>query len=137
MIQIPNGTVNVLSSQITLSALSVLVIQKLKNSSWAPWFHNASDTLNRAVSLFLAFATAIGIHVAWSHGALPGTYMIQVSGITLLGIGGGLWAVTKSMVFNELIYRGTVKAAADTSVTVTSKAASVVEVNKPPNEVKV
>jgi hypothetical protein len=126
-----NTTVNVLSTQITLSALSVLLIQKLKGSSWAPWFHNASDKLNRAMSAVLAFATAIGIHVAWSHGALPGSYEIQVSGLTLIGIGGGLWAVTKSMVFNEIIYRGTVKAAADTSVKVTSSAPAVVEVDKP------
>jgi hypothetical protein len=131
MMQIPNTTVNVLSTQITLSALSVYAIQKLKASSWAPWFHDASDKLNRVASGVLAFASSIGIHMAWEHGAVPGTYMMTVTGVTLVGIGAGLWAVTKSVVFNELIYRGTVKAAADTSVTVKSSAPAVVQVNKP------
>ena len=113
MIQLPgNTTVNVLSTQITLSALSVFIIQKLKSSSWAPWFSQQSDKLNKAVSVALAFLTAVGIHVAWSHGALPGSYMIQISGLTLLGVGAGLWAVTKSIVFNEIIYRTTVKSQA-------------------------
>jgi hypothetical protein len=126
-----NTTVNVLSTQITLSALSVFVIQKLKNSSWASWFHRASDTANKVASGGLAFLTAIGIHIAWSHGALPGSYMIEVSGLTLMGVGAGLWAVLKSITFNELIYRGVVKSSADTSIKVTSSAPAVVEVNKP------
>jgi hypothetical protein len=106
---IAGTTVNVLSTQITLSALSVALIQKLKSSKWAPWIHGASDWLNRALSILMSVATAIGIHMTWEHGAVPGSYMIAVSGVTFIGIAGGLWAVVKSLVFNEIIYRGTVK----------------------------
>jgi hypothetical protein len=103
------STVNVLSTQITLSGLSVLLIQTLKTSKWAPWFHRESDNLNKAMSAVLAVLAAIGIHLTWTHGALPGSYMIQVSGLTLAGISAGVWAVTKSLVMNEIIYRGTAK----------------------------
>jgi hypothetical protein len=104
---IDGTTVNVLSTQVTLSALSVALIQKLK--VWFPKLQDAPDWFHQALSAIMAILTAIGIHVTWSHGALPGTYMIAVSGLTLVGVASGLWAVIKSVVFNELIYRGTVK----------------------------
>ena len=126
-----NSTVNVLSTQITLSALSVALIQYLKNSEWATWFHKCSDTLNKAMSAMLSLATAVGIHMTWSHGSVPGSYMIAVSGLTLVGIGSGLFAVIKSLVFNELIYRGVVKSSQDTSIKVTSTAPAKVEIDKP------
>ena len=109
MIDVGNTTVSVLSTQITLSALSVALIQKLKASSWFPLFHDASDWANRGVSAVTALLTAIGIHLTWTHGQLPGTYMISVSGATLVGVAAGAFAVIKSVVFNELIYRSTVK----------------------------
>jgi hypothetical protein len=105
--QLANTTVNVLSTQITLSALSVALIQKLK--TWFPKIKEAPDWLHQAFSFVMALATAVGIHMTWEHGALPGTYMIQVSGVTLVGVATGLWAVLKSVVFNEIIYRSTVK----------------------------
>lgn len=106
---IDNSTVNVLSTQITLSGLSVLAIQKLKGSSWAPWLNRESDRINTFFSAVLATLAAVGIHLTWSHGAMPGQYMFTVSGVTLLGIASGVWAVTKSLVLNEIIYRGTAK----------------------------
>jgi len=106
------STVNVLSTQITLSGLSVLLIQKLKDSKWATWFHRESDRLNKVMSLITAIASSAGIHWTWTHGALPGDYMMHVSGLTLVGISTGVWAITKSLVMNELIYRGTAKAQA-------------------------
>jgi hypothetical protein len=105
--QLANTTVNVLSTQITLSALSVALIQKLK--TWFPKLKDAPDWMHQAFSFIAALLTAVGIHMTWEHGALPGTYMIAVSGVTLVGVATGLWAVVKSVVFNELIYRSTVK----------------------------
>lgn len=125
---VDNSTVNVLSTQITLSGLSVLALQKLKNSPWAPWFHRQSDRLNTAFSGFLALLAAIGIHMTWAHGSLPGQYMFTVSGVTLIGIAGGIWAVTKSLVLNEIIYRGTAK------TQVPGKPAQVLEVGAPAPE---
>ena len=106
---IDNNTVSVLSTQITLSGLSVLLLQKLKTSSWAPWFHRASDKLNMAFSAILAFASAIGIHLTWATAGAPGAFTLGITGLTLTGIGYGLWSVIKSLVLNEIIYRGTAK----------------------------
>jgi hypothetical protein len=106
------STVNVLSTQITLSGLSVMLIQMLKDSKWATLFHRESDRLNKVASIIAAVLSAIGIHWTWTHGALPGQYMMQVSGLTPAGIASGVWAITKSLVLNELIYRGTAKAQA-------------------------
>lgn len=104
-----DSTVSALGTQITLSALSVLAIQKMKSSSWFPWIHGMSDKANKFVSVLTGLASAIGIHLTWAHGALPGSYMLGISGLTLIGVASGVWAVTKSVVFNELIYRSTVK----------------------------
>jgi hypothetical protein len=131
-----NPTVNVFSTQVTLSGLSVLLIQSLKNSSWATWFNRNSDKLNKAASGVLALLAAIGIHMSWTHGALPGTYMMEISGVTLYGIAAGVWAVTKSLVMNELLYRGTIKAAADVGVKVTSTGTATVQVAKPAADLK-
>lgn len=123
---IDNSTVNVLSTQITLSGLSVLFIQMLKNSSWAPWFHRESDRLNRFASTLLAILSAIGIHMTWTHGSLPGQYMLTVTGMTVAGIAFGVWAVVKSLVLNEIIYRGTAKTQAP------GQPAQVLEAGAPP-----
>jgi hypothetical protein len=126
-----NSAVNALADQITASGLVVVAIQAMKKSKYFPWINKETDKISRAFSMLLAAAAAIGIHLAWNHGSVPGSYMLQVSGLTLTGILTGCWAVTKSFVFNEITYRATVKAAADTSVKVSTSAPAVVEVNKP------
>jgi hypothetical protein len=106
-----DATVSSLATQVTVSSLTVLAIQKAKNSNspWLKWIHNSSDTINSTISAALAALAAIGIHITWNHGALPGSYMVNITGLTLMGILTGCWDWTKAMVFNELIYRSTVK----------------------------
>src|ERR1022692_1168667 len=102
-------TVTPVVTQVTISGIMVAAIQWAKSSSWFPFLHATSDTANRWISIGLASLAAIGIHLTWNHGAMPGSYMIGVSGLTLIGVGTGTWAVVKSFVFQELIYRNTVK----------------------------
>lgn len=104
-------TVTPVATQVTISAIVVAALQWLKGSSWFPWLTTESEKANRAVAAVLALASAIGIHLAWNHGDVPGTYMLQVSGITLMGIAGGVWAWAKSFVFQQIIFRATVKPA--------------------------
>lgn len=104
-----DSTVNPLATQITLSAIVVAAIQWLKNSSWFPWLQNTSAKANRVASALLAIVTAVGIHIIWTHGSIPGSYMIGVTGLTLTGIASGAFAVIKSFVFQELTYRVAVK----------------------------
>lgn len=106
---IGDSTVNPLATQVTVSAIVVAFIQWLKSRDWFPWIQNEAATANRIAAVLLAALTAIGIHMTWSHGDVPGSYMISVTGLTLVGIGMGLYAIIKSFVFQELIYRTTVK----------------------------
>lgn len=102
-------TASSLATQITVSGLIVAAIQAAKNSKWFPWVHGASDKINRAISGALAAIAAIGIHITWNHGSIPGSYMVDITGMTLMGILTGCWNWIKAMVFNEMIYRSTVK----------------------------
>lgn len=127
---IGDPTANPLMTQIALSAWSAALIQWLKQSKWFPLLHNASDKMNRAASALLALGTAVGIHVVWNHGAVPGSYMIAVSGLTLAGVSMGFWHWAVAFTFNEMTYKGA-KAASAIGVTVKTSAAATVEVDKP------
>lgn len=128
-----DSTATVFGTQFTLSALSVALIQyaKKSDSKYFRWINNQSDKVNHVVSLVLSFANAIGVHWVWSHGSAAGAYTLSFTGLTLAGIGTGIWNVTKVFVLNETIYRATVKAAADTSVKVSTTGTAVVQVDKP------
>ena len=105
-----NPTASALGSQITLSALSVALIQWLKNSPLMPFMHAGTNWLNRIVSVLLGAAAAVGVHISWAAAtATPGTYTLTVTGVTLASISLMAWGIVKSVAFNELIYRGTVK----------------------------
>ena len=104
-----NPSASALGTQITLSALSVLLIQKLKSWSAVPWISAGTDTLNRILSVILAVLSAVGVHVVWAAATTPGTYTLTFTGLTLAGIGMMAWGIIKQMAFNELAYRGTVK----------------------------
>ncbi len=104
-----NPTASALGTQVSLSAISVAFIQWLKNSSLMPYMHAGSDWANRIVSFVLAAASALGIHMAWTAGSNAGDYTLTFTGLTVAGIALTGWAIVKSMVFNELIYRTSVK----------------------------
>lgn len=102
-----DSTVNAVATQVTVSGIVVAAIQWLKSSEWFPWITAETATLNRCLSVAAAAATAVGVHITWNHGALPGSYMIAVTGLTLMGILTGAFDVLKSLVFQEIIYRST------------------------------
>jgi hypothetical protein len=112
LVSASNPTASALGTQISMSAIAVAFIQWLKNSPLMPYMHAGSDWANRIVSFTLAAASAVGIHMAWAPGAQAGDYTITVTGLTLAGVSLMAWGIVKSMVFNELIYRGTVKSVA-------------------------
>ena len=97
---------------LTASAVSVWVIQQLKNSSWFKMLTPSSAVMNRLASAVAAIFTATGIHVAFASGTLT------ITGLTLGAILGAAIAWFKSFVMNELIYQGIV------NKTVTTVAAS-------------
>ena len=93
---------DLVTSQITLSAVVVVVMQWLKNSSYMPWLNQQSDKANRVVAALLAFVTAIGIHYTYDAGVVTITF-------TVMTVLHGLWHWLQSLVFQELVYKGVIK----------------------------
>lgn len=52
-----------------MALIAALLIQYLKNTSWATWIRRDTDKANLALSLALAFCTSIGIHFSWNAGS--------------------------------------------------------------------
>ena len=102
-------TVTPLATQVTVAGIGVALIQWLKSSKWFPFITADSEKLNRFFGALYAVVSAVGVHLAWNHGAVPGTYMVEVSGLTLTGVLMGAWAVTKQFVLQQIIFRTTVK----------------------------
>lgn len=51
-----------------MALLAALLIQYLKNTSWATWVRRDTEKANLALSIMLAFLTSIGIHFSWDAG---------------------------------------------------------------------
>lgn len=100
-------TVNAVATQVTISGIVVAAIQWFKNSKSMGWINSETPRLNRWLGVAAAALSSIGVHIAWNHGAVPGSYMIAVSGLTIMGILGGAFDFAKSLVFQEIIYRST------------------------------
>lgn len=98
-------TVTAFGSSVTVAAIGVAFIQWVKKSKWFPWATMETAKLNRILSALYAVVAAVGIHLAWNHGAVPGSYMLEVTGLTVMGVAMGIWGVLKAFVLQELIYR--------------------------------
>lgn len=94
---------NVAISQITISALTVAAINRLKAASWFPWLTAEKVKLARAMSAIVAAAAAVGISYTWN----PAAHSLTIDGLTLAAIWGAAWAWVKQMTLNELIFQTT------------------------------
>lgn len=96
---------DMVTTQITASALVVYGVELLKKSSWFPWIHRGSDAVNRTVAGTMAIATALGIHTKFDaeHGTL------LITGLTLASVAHFGFDWLRSFVFQEMIYKGVVK----------------------------
>lgn len=90
---------------VTASAMSVAVIQWLKNTKLIPFMDQHTAGLNRFAGWLAAFGSSVGIHWTFDHTA--GT--LTLTGLTLAAIGHTAWDTTKSYAFQWLVYRGIVK----------------------------
>jgi hypothetical protein len=109
LLETANPTASAFGTQVALSGIWVALIQWLKNSKFMPLLNAGTDTANRVVSAVLAFLGALGVHLAWSAGAAAGDYSLHITGLTLMGVVLMAWAMVKSLVYNEIIYRTSVK----------------------------
>lgn len=89
-------------SQVTLSAVAVVVMQWLKKASWFPWLTEQSDRANKAVAAFMAAIAAVGIHYTYD----APTATLTFTGISFAALGHGLWHWLQSYAVQETIYKG-------------------------------
>jgi hypothetical protein len=94
------------TATLTASAISVYVIQILKNWKWFKLLTSNTKYMNIAASLFAAAISATGI--GYTFNETSGT--LTITGLTLAGILAALWTWGKSFVLNELIYQSTISA---------------------------
>lgn len=96
---------DLVTTQITASAVVVYGVEMLKKSPWFPWIHRSSDAVNRTIAAAMAVATALGIHAKFDaeHGTL------LITGLTLASVAHFAFDWLRSLVFQEMIYKGVVK----------------------------
>jgi len=94
------------TATLTASAISVYVIQKLKNSGWFKLLTPDSKYMNIFASIVAAGVSATGINYTFNES----TGTLTITGLTLTGILTMLWIWAKSFVINEVLYQGTVGA---------------------------
>lgn len=96
---------DIVTAQITASAVVVYGVELLKKSPWFPWIHRSSDAVNRTIAGVMAVGTALGIHAKFDaeHGTL------LITGLTLASVAHFGFDWLRSFVFQEMIYKGVVK----------------------------
>jgi len=90
---------------ITTSAITVALIQWVKNTKWIPFVNQHSSTVNRIVGWCAAFVTAAGLHYTWD----AGTGTLTLTNLHLINILHAAGDTTKSYAFQWLIYKGIVQ----------------------------
>lgn len=96
---------DILGTQVAASAIIVWIIQKLKGAKWVPFITQDSGALNRIIAVLGAAATTAGIH--FSFDTTGG--VLTVTGVTLMNVGIFAWDILRSTIFQEIIYRSSVK----------------------------
>ena len=94
---------NLAVSVFTSSALSVYLIQKLKDSKYFPWLTAETAKLNRVASALLAALGAVGLQYQWTSS----THTLVITNLTLSVIGLGIWHWLQHFTLQEVVYRAT------------------------------
>lgn len=106
--QIDPGMVTTeLPALLTTSAMTVAVIEWLKNTKLVPFMSQHTAALNRTVAWLAAFCTGTGIHYQFDATA----HSLTITGLSLAVIGHAVWDTTKSYAFNWMLYKGIIKPA--------------------------
>jgi hypothetical protein len=93
---------NVLATQLTMGVIASGVLQFLKSRTWIPWFNKNSAGLNHLFMLLTSAAGAIGVNAVWNGSE----HSLTITGLSLVGIGTGLWIWAKQWTVQFLVHRG-------------------------------
>lgn len=100
-----DGSADLVTTQVTISAVVVFLLERLKRARWFPWLSAEKEKVTQWVAAALAALAALGIHTEFD--ATKGVLII--SGLTVAGVLHGGFEVLRSLAFQELIYHGVVK----------------------------
>jgi hypothetical protein len=95
-------TGNEVLDTVTASAMSVAIVQWLKNTKLIPFMNQHSSGINRAVAWFMAFLSGTGIHYNFDHA----TGTLTLTGLTAMAIFHTAGDTIKSYALQWLVYRG-------------------------------
>jgi hypothetical protein len=96
-----HGATSIGLSVFTSSAVSVWLMQWLKNSKWFPLLKEGQAALNRTAAVVVAFLSSLGVHFVWDGTA----HTLLITGLTLSGIGAMAWHFINQMAAQETIYQ--------------------------------
>lgn len=96
-------TQDVMSTELVVNAVTVFLLQLLKNSKWFPWLTTESAKLNRWIAIVAAGLASIGVNSTFDH--TTGTLVI--TGLTLISIWHGLCQWVVSFVGQQVIFKAT------------------------------
>ena len=94
-----------LSNQILVSAVGVWILERLKQAPWFPWIQAQSDRAQRWAAVLIALLATAGIHVSFESEA----GVLTVTGLAVTNVAHFAWHAMKTFIFQELIYRSTLK----------------------------
>jgi hypothetical protein len=87
---------------VTASAMSVAIVQWLKNTKLIPFMDQHTTTINRIVAWVMAFLSATGIHYNFDHA----TGTLTLTGLTAMALFHTTGDTVKSYALQWLVYRG-------------------------------
>lgn len=98
---------NVVTAQLTSSAVIAYAIEWVKKSKYFPWINTQSKNLNRLLMVAASGLAAIGIHTQFDSAS--GTLII--TGLTTATLLHGAWELVRSSIFTQMLYDGVVQKA--------------------------
>lgn len=87
---------------VTASAMSVAIVQWLKNTKLVPFMDQHTTSINRVVAWIMALLSATGIHYNFDHA----TGTLTLTGLTAAAIFHTVGDTIKSYALQWLVYRG-------------------------------
>jgi len=89
-----------LGAQASAAILISFILQWIKKSKYFPWITVETQTINRWVSIVIAFCAGIGIYATWHEGTLT------ITGLTAENMFHALTRGVEQWAFQKTTYRG-------------------------------
>jgi len=86
---------------LTVSAVTVWILQKAKEIPWLKWVSADKPQANRLAALILAGAATLGVTASYN----PSAHILTISGLSAAGILSAAWLWLRQFVTQELVYQ--------------------------------